>query len=157
MGYHYTTSSFTVSTVGWSAESSVHIVSFLLKLPSTECHAGAGIFVRESLFFESWKLQWLVIWRLVEILAIAPLPRSGKPRPSLPVADPTSGLTILFCLLINSITILQGLGQLMSILDPYSTQIMVVAEIEARKSQASKRDFEPIFLAPISEPEASKL
>lgn len=93
-----------------SAESSVHIVSSLLKPPSTECHAGAGIFRLGSLFFAileaavagdlgGWSRSWPSShYRDRESL-----------RSSLPVADPTSGLTIVFYLLINSITILQGL------------------------------------------------
>jgi len=93
-----------------SAESSVHIVSSLLKPPSTECHAGAGIFVWEVYFLQSWKLQWLVIWEAGRDLGHRPTTAIGESlRSSLPVADPTSGLTIVFYLLINSITILQGL------------------------------------------------
>lgn len=59
-------------------ENSVHIVSFLLKLMGTECHAGAGIRVGKLIFSNFGKLQWLVIWRLAEILAMAHFRDTGS-------------------------------------------------------------------------------
>jgi hypothetical protein len=67
-------------------------------------------FVREVYFriLESW--EWLGDLEAGRDLGHGPHCRDReKPRSSLPVADPISGPTILFHLLINSVTILQGL------------------------------------------------
>ena len=44
----------------------------------TECHAGAGIRVGKLIFSNFGKLQWLVIWRLAEILAMAHFRDTGS-------------------------------------------------------------------------------
>jgi hypothetical protein len=133
-----------------SAESSVHIVSFLLKLPSTECHAGAGIFLSGSLFFEILELQWLGDLEAGRDFGYGPTVAIRKPRSSLPVADPTSGLTIPFYLLITSVTILQGLITIDINPRPlFQTKSRLWLRLRPRKSLASKLGL-PIFLAQIS-------